>query len=79
MNASGICAMNDKIIVLSPFLGLDGQKLPTLCHYCLIKCWTLFHLQWGKKRGIVKRENICDIKNMKDILFSLFEKNIFYF
>ena len=75
LDVSGVCAVNDMIIVFSSFLGLNGLN----CHYCLIKCWTLFHLQWEKKGGMVKRENICDIKHMMDILFSLFEMNIFYF
>lgn len=55
-----------------------AQKLFTLYHYCLIKCWTLFHLQWEKEEAW-SNEKTYVIKNMKHTLFSLFEKNIFYF
>lgn len=69
----GISATNDKVVLLSV-----APKLLTLS-FLFNKMLGIISFTVGKTRGIVKWENICDIKNMKDILFSLFEKNIFYF
>lgn len=57
LNALGISAMNDKIIVLSPFVGLDGQKLSTVSLLFNKMLDIISFTMGGKKRHSQKRKH----------------------
>lgn len=74
----GISAIHDKVIVSAPFLGLNGPEIVSLS-LLFHKMLDIISFTTEKKKRHGQTRKHYVIKNMKDTLFSLFEKNIFYF